>query len=82
MRSSSVKTLVVTLFVAVTLVVSVPVDAASAPKRETTVTAVRNERAVDRVRRVIRRFLSVVTNDDPVWPSIPPDEDPKPPAKP
>ena len=75
MRSSSVKTVVATLFVVVTLTVTVPTaHAAVATKTRETVATVRDEpRGIDRVGKIVRRFIARIgritaTN----WPSIPP----------
>ena len=76
MRSSSVKTVVATLFVVVTITLTVPTTHAATPAktRETVSTTVRDEpRGIDRVGRIVRRFIarigSITTNN---WPSIPP----------
>lgn len=75
MRSSSVKTVVATLFVVITITVSVPTANAATPTRtRETVATVRDEpRGIERVgkivRRIIARFGGVTATN---WPSIPP----------
>ena len=79
MRSSSVKTLVSTLVVVVTVTFAVPAASAGpAQTRDTITTAARNEpKGIDRIGRAVRRFIyrlagGVTTTN---WPSIPPSPD-------
>lgn len=69
MRSSSIKSVVAMLGLALTLVVAAPTAQAAAPKRGRDL-----DRIVETVRRVIRRFTGgVATNEGPTsgGPSIP-----------